>query len=1006
MGVINSSVPRREGSLHRAISLERPGRHVLRSITCLDDDEALAFVEARISAERRAEVEGHLAACAQCARLLLAMAGSHPGVSVDPSSPTQEEDGFTLELVESGRYEIGAEIARGGMGRVVSAWDRRHQRYVAIKFLLRGGVELERRFLREAKLTARLQHPSILPLYEAGRWPDGQPFLAVKLVEGRSLAQAIADATEFQDRLGLLAQLLAACDALAYAHRHGVVHRDFKPSNVLIGDLGETVVIDWGLAKDLRSARERDVGDGDPAVSSPTDNPLTETGRALGTPCYMAPEQARGEAVDASADVYALGAVLYHLLVGEPPYVGASSREIVARVLAGPPVPLRHRSPEVPADLASIVSKAMARAPAERYATALEMRLDLASFASGRRVAAHAYSAAELVGRWMARRRGIVAATLLFTLGLAATMMLDARRVVRERDRADEQRRLALDLQRAADTRRDAAEQLVEYVLDDLHQQLNTLGRLDLLESAGAELERYYQSLSTLADSPSSLARRARGLGVLSQASTLKHDYADAREQEVAASELLERALALAPGDHAVRARLVESQLRLARACEQLNDIDAAMAADHRAVDEASALASDAPEAQRLRVRAQRDLAELLGGHGEPIAALEAERTLRDLLEAAVRERPDDTALKDQLGDTWISVGVAAGFVELDNEMLASERAALNVYDDLAAHDPKNAQFQMQRSLAMQLIAGAQLSLGEPADGLEWERRSIAIRQELIARDPKNIDWQTQLGYSVQGEAWALRDLGRAREAVAVAVTLVEHARGVAAKSPGDVRSRADVGRALMELAQSELAAGDDRAALRTADQLATLTEDLLRGDPKRTSTRYFLAVSRLLASRANLHLGQPRNALQVAHHGLALAEDLVRSVRGDDSLLLLQARLQAQLGDSLAATGASEDGCEALRHAIVEFDHLWQEGHNRAEWLVGGPQASRALATLLHRRGDDAGAARTLQATAAQLDRFESERHVPPALRPEVAALRADLARLTARRDPSVRTP
>src|SRR5262245_14684939 len=239
-----------------------------------------------------------------------------------------------LPIVSAAHYRPEREIARGGMGRIVAAEDQRLGRAVALKELIDTGAEQRGRFQREALITARLQHPGIVPVYEAGRWPSGDPFFAMKLVSGRPLDRVIADARTLEDRLALLPRIAAATDAIAYAHSQRVIHRDLKPANVLIGEFGETVVIDWGLAKSLddvdapeslrpaaravQTAPARSAGATRPGDH--TASTLTVVGSVMGTPAYMAPEQARGEPVDQRADVFALGAMLYQLLAGVPPY--------------------------------------------------------------------------------------------------------------------------------------------------------------------------------------------------------------------------------------------------------------------------------------------------------------------------------------------------------------------------------------------------------------------------------------------------------------------------------------------------------------------------------------------------------------------------------------------------------------------------------------------------------------------------------------------------------------
>jgi serine/threonine protein kinase len=208
----------------------------------------------------------------------------------------------TLPVVPVTTYSFGREVARGGMGRVVAAHDLRIGRPVAVKELLDSSPSTAARFEREARITARLQHPGIVPIYEIGTWPDGTPFYAMRLVEGKTLSAALAEA---DNRLALLPSVIAACEAIAFAHAHDVIHRDLKPSNIMVGAFGETVVIDWGLAKTLDEADDRDVG---PYRSVP-ESDLTAVGEVMGTAAYMPPEQANAEPVDRRADVYSLGAI-------------------------------------------------------------------------------------------------------------------------------------------------------------------------------------------------------------------------------------------------------------------------------------------------------------------------------------------------------------------------------------------------------------------------------------------------------------------------------------------------------------------------------------------------------------------------------------------------------------------------------------------------------------------------------------------------------------------------
>ena len=310
-------------------------------------------------------------------------------------------------LLAARRYSKLSELARGGAGRIIAARDLVFDRAVALKEPLdpvRGGARLR----AEADILARLQHPSIVPVYDTGVWSDGVPFFAMKLIEGRSLRDVIHDAPELEQRIALIPQLVAVADAIAYAHSQHVIHRDLKPGNVLVGQFGETIVIDWGLAKLIRGDGVEPGEPGTPATAPPRRPAIeTATGTVFGTPAYMAPEQARGEPVDERADVYALGAMLYHLLTGRAPFHDDGS-DLLAAARARRPQPIEAVQPRAPADLVAIVAKAMAHDATERYPTAAELAADLRRFERGQLVIARRYSSIARLRRWLRTHRAVV----------------------------------------------------------------------------------------------------------------------------------------------------------------------------------------------------------------------------------------------------------------------------------------------------------------------------------------------------------------------------------------------------------------------------------------------------------------------------------------------------------------------------------------------------------------------------------------------------------------------
>jgi WD40 repeat protein/tRNA A-37 threonylcarbamoyl transferase component Bud32 len=389
---------------------------------CLDEKEALAFVENALPAERRATAERHIESCDTCRRLLEIVASLESAESAAPDNVARELP------AAADRYTLLAEHARGGQARVMLAFDDNIGREVALKELPPRSAEdpssdsswrdATARFLREAELTGQLAHPGVVPVFEIGRRPDGALFYTMQLVRGRTLSEVLGERRRLPDRLALLGHFVSICHVVAYAHSRGVVHRDIKPQNIMVGEFGETMLLDWGLAK---QQGERDAAPLGVMRSSVEASPAaTLEGTVVGTPGYMSPEQASGSLgeVDERSDIYGLGAVLFEILTGRVPAVGSrGAPEAVPSV--------RELCPEAPAELCGVAEKALALEKADRYQHAAELAQDVTAFMTGGRVAAYAYTSRDLLRRFAARHRLLLGAiTAIFAVILSALVLL------------------------------------------------------------------------------------------------------------------------------------------------------------------------------------------------------------------------------------------------------------------------------------------------------------------------------------------------------------------------------------------------------------------------------------------------------------------------------------------------------------------------------------------------------------------------------------------------------
>ncbi|GLH68518.1 hypothetical protein GETHPA_00510 [Geothrix rubra] len=377
-----------------------------------------------------------------------------------------------------GRYESLELVGEGGMGRIFRAEDPKLRRAVALKLLRRDDPELLQRFLQEAQLQARVDHPNVCRVYEVGEW-RGQPYIAMQYVRGESLREAGAGLP----RETLLELMVQVCEGVHAAHRVGLVHRDLKPANLMVERTEEggvrACVLDFGLARGQE-------GGG-----------VTQTGHVMGTVSFMSPEQARGESgqLDRRSDVYALGATLYTLLAGRPPFEG-EGLDCMARIVKDDPVPLRRFVPDLPADLETVVLTCLEKDPRRRYPTARALGEDLHRILDGEPIQARPLTLAERVLRWARKRKAAVTAGALVCLAALAFGGFAVRERIRSREQTAYAQRFAQEAERI--------EALARYLRLQPARDLRT-DQADLRARVGG-LQAEVQAAGALAEAPGAYA--------------------------------------------------------------------------------------------------------------------------------------------------------------------------------------------------------------------------------------------------------------------------------------------------------------------------------------------------------------------------------------------------------------------------------------------------------------------------------------------------------------------
>jgi eukaryotic-like serine/threonine-protein kinase len=536
--------------------------------------------------------------------------------------PRARSTAFRLTPAANGsRYKRLRHHARGGLGEVFVAEDTELHREVAVKEIQpdRAFDESSRtRFLLEAEITGALEHPGVVPVYGLGAYPDGRPYYAMRFIRGDSLKAAIDrfHAAEGPGRppaeramafRALLRRFVDVCNAVAYAHSRGVIHRDLKPQNVMLGKFGETLVLDWGLAK-VGVERNRPDPDRD-LTTDPSVHPAsgsdagTRAGAVLGTPGYMSPEQAAGrvDEVGPASDVYSLGATLYYLLTGQKPTDRTASTEPTSGSADEPAG--RQPAPRVPAALEAVCRKAMAERPADRYPTPLALAADVERWVADEPVTVHRDRWPVRAARWGRRHRtAVAAAAVLLVTGLAASglgtwlIWKEERRTAEQKRQAEENYELARDLSASGIDLVAANE--AQFAADPVKHK----ARKELLVAAA---KAFHKHLERAPGDPDVRRQAARVYRYAANVHRLEREYAAAEPVYRDAVELLEGLAAAFPDEPAYRLQLSETLRDQAKVQSTLGRLADAVATLTRSVGLADGLlVEDGENAWYRRARA------------------------------------------------------------------------------------------------------------------------------------------------------------------------------------------------------------------------------------------------------------------------------------------------------------------------------------------------------------------------------------------------------------------
>ncbi len=913
-------------------------------------------------------------------------AGSTAAVASGAIDARGDAKGVAGQMTPGGRFRILRPHARGGLGEVYLARDEELGREVALKEIRHThahDIQSRSRFMLEAEINGNLEHPAIVPVYGLGRYEDGRPFYAMRFIDGESLQGAInafhressdLDATSYNLRLRqLLTRFLDVCEAIAYAHARGVLHRDLKPSNVMLGPYGETLIIDWGLAKATgRSsvAPERDgLRTGPLVVPSSDESDLTREGKVLGTPSYMSPEQASGqkEALGPTTDIYSLGAILYAVLTGRAPVEGSSNLEVLRRVRRGEITPVSTHTTRAPKALAAVSLKALSLRVEDRYESARALAAEVERALADEPVTALPESPWQRLARWIRHHRraalaAVISLAVITIVALVALVLIDGAR-------RSEQRYLA----KMTEAFRAANEQVVAYpgFVDDyaaLHQDNPALDDLRR-ELLGQALDYYRRFIETYDGDPDLAPEVADAYDRLGGILADRGELAEADRAQRAAIARWEALGRSEPDDPAHRAglalahafrgnqlkragrfreaerdygratgllvQLAEEQPAVLRHRKYLAEIENALgtidnfegklaeAKQHyqRAIDLYERLLSDQPRnldylSVSAQVQSNLGIAHAIEGRLD-----EAEPCFRravDLGERLIAEDPEDITNRTLLTGYLVNLARFCYDTTRFDESERLSRRAIALYQALEQEQPGLTKLRINHLAAASNFANMLRDIGRTAEAEQIYGEAIAMGERLIAEQPDRPQFLSQLARTHNNVGRLQEHEGRLVEAESSYTRSTELRQQIVDLQPEVDDFRRGLGLSLNSLATVLMKTGRSVEAEQRLDEAIGHFEQLASKNPHVQEHREGLAWACM--KLGVVHLGEARaaEAESAMRDAVSHWRQLVADQPGASDFVNGLGGALNDLGMSLVALGREDEAVPVYREAIA----------------------------------------------------------------------------------------